>query len=306
MCMKDVQETGPSTRAIIGWAAGSLILLAGLVSSTFLWTRCKKECARVDAVHSKRARKLEYLEAIADLGGRELAAARLGFYLRSPERLAGNKVWVAKTLGYLHEDAAGQLPALRGLLTHGDEEVREAALRAIGNIGPSVEFADDLLAVIAAGDEKTDVRAAALWCLCRIRPRSPKECEQLVRALSSVIRDKSTPQHIRAEATKRAGLMRGNASGAPAWKREIEYKLGRCIDVEFVEVPSRKALQHIGQLVGVEVRFAKSYDYDMPVTIRMNDVSAKLVLLWVGKLSSVYSAEPTKDGILVRGHEGPL
>jgi HEAT repeats len=405
--------TGPSGPAIMGWGLGSLVVLAFVVSGALLWTHVKKTCGLVDATHTRYANKRAYLSAIEDLGGRESAARRLGWYLRAPGQISKNKLWATKALGYLHEDGLGEISALLSIARHEDEKLREAALMSIGNIGPGAGICGQLLTIIHTANEKESVRSMAVWSLCRLRPEDESKKKLMIDALCRVVRDRSVSYYARAEAIERlgqfgadaratlevvkgamgdehpwtrveaaratyridhslasevlpvlvaadeetdgkeeraefeeaqrrigqvieemaadvkpqlqqmatlksrgAGYIARNAhrlvkcrprSPEPEWKREVRYKLGRRIDVEFVEVPARRAMQHIGRLVGVRIRFAKSCDDgNYPVTFRMSLVSGELALLWTGKLARIYSARPTKDGLLLGGHEGPM
>ncbi len=212
-----------------------------------------------------------------------------------------------KRLGQFGKDAQAVMSVVKEALEDQNPWIRVEAAGTVYGLNRSL--APELLPVLVAVDEETDGKdESGEFYMAQYRIR------EVIEAMAADVRPQL--QEMAKRKPRAAGYIARNAHRiarcgprlpVPQWKREIQYKLGRCIDVEFVEVPSRTALQHIGRLAGIKIKFARSYDdSDSPVTLRLTSASAEMALSWVGRLARVYSAKPTRDGLLLGGHEGPM
>lgn len=212
MCMKDEQKTGPSGRAIIGWGAGSLMVLGLAVFGALAWVEVRgtREVVR-ESVPPCFPDPKSIPECIRKLGGPERAARRLDIYLRLPDKLAPQKWAAVRLLGGCGRPAARTLGRLLE-----DDDLGWSASYYLERFGRDAdEVADEVIAALPGSEG--EARLNMIMVLLNVRTDDPSAADALLGAAGD------TDELIRCEALRALGTLgRGN----PVVLRKLISSLG--------------------------------------------------------------------------------
>jgi len=195
-----VRKTGPSGRAIIGWGAGSLMVLGLAVFCALAWAEVRGTQKLVqDWASPYHPAPKSIPEYIGKLGGPGRAARRLDIYLRLSDERAPHKWAAVRLLGGCGRPAARPLGRLLE-----DEDMDGPASYHLERLGPDAEEAADEV-IAALPGSKDAARFNLIMALFNMRTDDPRAVDALLAAAGDA--DELT----RCEALRALGALgRGN------------------------------------------------------------------------------------------------
>ncbi len=194
--------------------------------------------------------------------------------------------WLAaRELGKLGRDATSAAPQLRAALRDKSAVVRARAAQALwrvtGEVKLPLETVRNVLRVPSTNPDDEGGEDAAAETLLEIRATRPDEVRRILGEELQGLVKKSL--QLTAPYPDRHSRPPGAAD------REVEYRLGRRISFEFVQVPLDEALTKLEELACVKITVdqgAKPAAWPpQPITLKMTTANVKLALDWILKLA---------------------
>jgi HEAT repeat protein len=208
--IKLLDETGTDENATSRWAAKALALFGVVAKSAapVLIQRLKDKSAHL-------IDRMAAVDALSQIGIADAGVVpALIETLSSVGEQAELRVLTAEALAYIGSNASAAVPALLRVTGDKDENLRRAAVAAIGAVGPMADVAVPTLAELLVFDESAAVRDQAADALSRIGSSATK-------LLTRLLADEDA--EVRWRAAQSLGTIRPLAKSAvPALTKALE------------------------------------------------------------------------------------